>query len=176
MTATYSVFIATMTKGFSQFYSMLKRSLFHLKWRGDLLYRLHSSQLNKRTALCQDGDLPDLASFLLHGKPLHTMGFAWPPSWTGCKGKQVHLHTITMDGRIPFQLHFRLRGERSRGAYYCGWNKFSRNGRGDGKGSPLTLIWANDTAPASYNNIPTEKCFLDDRAAVHASDSRQWIN
>lgn len=67
-------------------------------------------------------------------------------------------------------------GGRSRGAYYCGWNKFSRNGREDGKGSPLTLIWANDTAPASYNNIPAEKWFLDDRAAEHASDRRQWIN
>lgn len=29
----------------------------------------------------------------------------------GCEGRRVHLHTITTDGRIPFQLHFRSRGE-----------------------------------------------------------------
>lgn len=41
------------------------------------------------------------------------------------------------------------------------------------KGSPLILIWANNTAPALYNNMAIEKWFLDDRAAGPPSDSRQ---
>ncbi len=131
-------------------YAERKHNPFEMVWR--FFYRLHWSQLSKRAALCGDSDPTDLPSSLLHWKSLQTMSIAWPHSCTGCKGRQVHLHTITTDGRIPFQLHFRSRGERSRGAYYCGWGKFSWNGRGDGKGSPLTLIWANNTAPASYEH------------------------
>lgn len=72
VTPTYSVFIPTTTKGFSQFYPVLKRSFFHLKWRGDLLYRLHSSQLNKRAASCQDSDPPWPGLFPLARKSLRT--------------------------------------------------------------------------------------------------------
>lgn len=63
-------------------------------------------------------------------------------------------------------------GKRSRGAYYSGWVKFSQNGRGDGNGSPLTLIWENNMVPAPAQ----KKCFLDDRSAPADSDRRQWIN
>lgn len=62
-------------------------------------------------------------------------------------GSSAHNH----NGRPhPIPIAFLLTGgERSRGAYYCGWGKFSWNGRGDGKGSPLTLIWANNTHASS---------------------------
>lgn len=159
MTATYySLFIPTIIGGFCQFPSMFKGSLIHLKWHGDLLYRLHWSQLSKRAALCGESDPPDLPSSLLHWKPSQSMSIAWPHSCTVCKGRRVHLSAITTDSHIPSQLHFRSRGERSRGAHYCGWGKFSWNGRGDGKRSPLTLIWANNTAPAPYEH-PHRKMF-----------------
>ena len=112
MPATLSLFMPTMTGGFCQFPSKLKGSLIHLKRCGDLLYRLHWSQLSKRAALCGDSDPPGLPSSLLHREPSQTMGIARPHSCAGCKGRQVHLHTITTDGRIPFQLHFRSRGEK----------------------------------------------------------------
>lgn len=38
------------------------------------------------------------------------MGIAWPHSCTGCKARLVHLHAITTDSRIPFQLHFCSQG------------------------------------------------------------------
>lgn len=69
MTTAYSLFIPTIKGGFCQFPSKLKGSIIHLKWCGDLLYRLHWSQLSKRAALCEDSDPPDLPSPLLHWKP-----------------------------------------------------------------------------------------------------------
>lgn len=120
MTATYSFFTPTMTEGFCQFSSMLKGSIIHLKWRGDFSTDCIGHSSASVLPCVETVTPPDLPSSLLHRKPSQTMSIAWPHSCTGCKGRQVHLHTITTDGRIPFQLHFHSRGERSCGAYYCG--------------------------------------------------------
>lgn len=79
----------------------------------------------------------DLHSFLLLWKPFAHYGHrrASLVHW-------VHQHTITTDARIPFQLHFCSEAERSCDAYYTGWDKFSWNGRRDGKGPPFIPIWA----------------------------------
>lgn len=92
----------------------------------------------------------------------------------GQTGSSAHNH----NGRPhPIPIAFPLTGERSRGAYYCGWDKFSWNGKGDGKSSPLTLIWANDTARASYNNTTdtAEKWLLDGRAGPSMTEDSELI-
>lgn len=149
-TATFSVFTPTTQGFFWQFLSTLKRSRIHLKRRGDLPFRLHWSQLAKRAALRGHSDPLDLP--LCRPWALH--GVTHAPGAQGQTGSSAHNH----NGRShPIPIAFPFTGgrrERSCGAYYCGWGKFSWNGRGDGKGSPLTLIWENNTAPA-----PTEKQF-----------------
>lgn len=136
-------------QAFWLFFSSLKGSWIHLKRRGDLLYRLHWSQLDKHAVLRGHGDPPDLP--LCRPQALHSLAHA--PGVQGQTGSSAHNH----NGRphpIPIAFPFTESRERSCGAYYCGWGKFSRNGRGDGKGSPLTLICENNTVPA-----PTEKWF-----------------
>jgi len=155
MTAAYFLCIPTVTGVFLPIFHVERKSNpSEMAWRSSVLIAFATAQ--QMCCLVWPLDQP---SSPLHREPSQPMGIAWPHSCTGCKARQVHLHTITTDGRIPFQLHFRSRGKKSRGAYYCGWDKFSWNGRGDGKGSPLTLIWANDTVPASYNNTPRKNSF-----------------
>lgn len=92
----------------------------------------------------------------------------------GCKGRQVHLHTITTDGRIPFQLHFRSRGRKDPVVHItvAEANLAEMEGKME-KGSPLTLIWANNTAPAPDEHPRRKKRFPDERAALLVSDRRQ---
>lgn len=45
-----------------------------------------------------------------HRPPWKRTSAAWPHSCSGCKGRQVHLLTITTDGRIPFPIAFPLTG------------------------------------------------------------------
>lgn len=112
MTATHFLFMPTMTGGFRQFSSIYlerKPNPFEIAWRSSALIAFVTAQQVRYLVwrVCP----PDLPSSLLHWKPTQAMGIAWPHSCTGCKGRQVHLHTITTDGRIPFQLHFRSRGK-----------------------------------------------------------------
>ena len=112
-TVTWSLSTGTGTGCFlATFPPRWRGSLIHLKWRGDLLYRLHWSQLRKRATSREDaGRLRHLPSSLRHREPSQTIAIAWPHSCTRCKGRQVRLHTITTDDGIPFQLHFRSRAE-----------------------------------------------------------------
>lgn len=62
----------------------------------------------------------------------------------------------------PIPIAFLLHGEKSPTVHITVAETNSAEMEGEmGKGSPLTLIRANDTAPAFHNNTPEEKQFLD---------------
>lgn len=150
-TATFSVFTPTI-QGFS-LYAEKKQNPFETAWRSSLPIALVTARRACRLAWTLWP--PGLA-------PLQTMSIAWPHSCT--RGARADRFICTQSQRTVashsncISVHGGSWGEggreRSCGAYYCGWGKFSWNGRGDGKSSPLTLIWENNTAPA-----PTEKRF-----------------
>lgn len=166
MTATFSVFMPTMTRGFCQFsLPMLKGSVIHSKRRGDLLHRLHRSRLSKRAAaapcvetgvtlpILDRPPLPHLFSAALKAFAwrwvLHGLTHA-PGGLQGQTGSSAHNH----NGRPhPIPIAFPLTGERGGGGdpvvhiTVAEANLAEMEGEME-KGSPLTLIWANNTAPA----------------------------
>lgn len=177
MTVTYSLFTPTMTGHFYQFFLYVARkpNPFEMAQWSSVPIAFVTAQQACRL-VCRHWPpgpalfSPALKAFADDGRCTASL-MHWVQGQTG---SSAHNHY----GRPhPIPIAFPLTGgKRSHGAYHCGWDKFSRNGWEDGEGSPLTLIWANGTPPASYNNIPTEKGFLDDRAALPVSDRKQWIN